>query len=290
MQGDKQMCQQHYNQKLQEKQLPTIWEVPDKMWKKIRKLPLGEKEPGTPGRPPIPSRVVLNGILYVLRTGCQWKAAPKEYGSGSTLHRRFQEWEEANIMDTIVEMMLTWYDKTKGIDWQWQSIDTKMAPAPLGGEETGPNPTDRSKIGTKRHLLIDGNGAPLAFHLTAANRHDMKGIPELIGEGFLTVRPILTLDRLQHLCLDKAYDAPETDEFLQAQGYILHTKRRGEKTPVAGIGEKTYPPRRWKVERTISWLNNMRKLRTRWEKKACNYRALWLLATALIVFRLIVLG
>jgi len=286
------MCQQQYNQKLEEKQLPTIWEVPDEMWKQIRKLPLGEKKPGSPGRPAIPCRVVLNGILYVLRTGCHWKAAPKEYGSGSTLHRRFQEWEEGKIMDAIVEMLLAWYDKVIGIDWQWQSIDTKMAPAPLGGEQTGPNPTDRAKIGTKRHLLIDGNGVPLAFLLTGANLHDMKGITELIGEGFLTVRPMLTLDRLQHLCLDKAYDAPEIDEFLQAQGYILHTKRKGsgEKTPVIGIGEAVYPARRWKVERTISWLNNMRKLRTRWEKKACNYRALWLLTAALIIYRLIVLG
>ncbi|MEW5803463.1 MAG: transposase [bacterium] len=88
---------------------------------------------------------------------------------------------------------------------------------------------DQSKIGTKRHLLIDGKRTPLAFHLIAANRHDMKGIPELIGEGFLTARSLLTRDRLQRLCIDKAYDAPETDEFLQAQGYILHTKRSGKK-------------------------------------------------------------
>ena len=286
------MCQKYYSQKLQEKQLPTIWEVPDAMWKKIHSLFPKEKEPGTAGRPAVPFRRVLNGILYVLRTGCHWKAAPKEYSSGSTLHRRFQEWVEAKVIDAITERMLSWYDKVKGIDWQWQSIDTKLVPAPLGGEETGRNPTDRGKIGTKRHLLTDGNGAPLAFHLTAANRHDIKGIPELIGEGFLTPRPRPTLDRPQHLCLDKGYDAPEVDEFLQAQGYILHTKRKRlkGKDPVIGIGEAVYPARRWKVERTISWLNNMRKLRTRWEKKACNYRALWLLAAALIIYRLIVLG
>jgi putative transposase len=290
MEGNKQMYQQDYSQKLQEKQLPTIWEIPDEMWAEVHTLPLGEKEPGTPGRPAIPARRVLNGVLYVLRTGCQWKAVPEKYGSGSTLHRRFQQWVEDKVMDTIMEKMLCWYDKAMGIDWQWQSIDTKLIPAPLGGEQTGPNPTDRGKCGTKPHLLNDGNGAPLAFLLTGANRHDMKGIPELIGEGFLIPRQRLALDRPQHLCLDKAYDAPEIDEFLQAQGYILHTKRKGEKAPVIGIGETVYPARRWKVERTISWLNNMRKLRIRWEKKAYNYRALWLLAAALIIYRLIVLG
>jgi len=266
----------------------TYW-LSDEIWEQIEPLLPPEKPLGTPGRPVVPFRKVVNGVLYVLRTGCQWKAVPDQYGSGSTVHRRFQEWTQAGIFEAIVEMVLKWYDQVRGIAWKWQSGDTKLLPAPLGGEATGPNPTDRGKSGTKRHVLVDGNGAPLAFYLTAANRHDVKGLPPLLTGGWLIERPEPDETNPQHICLDKAYDDQKMDEFLHNLGYIIHVKRRGQDaTP--GIGEPIYPARRWKVERTISWLNNMRKLRVRWEKKAANYRALWLLASALIVYRLIVLG
>jgi transposase len=89
--------------------------------------------------------------------------------------------------------------------------------------------------------------------------------------------------------LDKAYDAEEADLLLDALGYTGHIKRRGQ-SDEPGVGEVVHPARRWKVERSISWLNNMRKLRVRWEKKAQNYRGLWMLAVALIIYRRIILG
>src|SRR2546425_6039097 len=82
------MCRHQYQQEIQRQQLPTLWEIPDDMWNWIQYLFPPEKPLGTPGRPVVPFRTVLNGILYVLRTGCQWKATPKTYGSGSTVHRR----------------------------------------------------------------------------------------------------------------------------------------------------------------------------------------------------------
>ena len=283
------MCRNQYQQELQRQPLPTLWEIPDDMWNWIRSLFPPEKPLGTPGRPVVPFRTVLNGILYVLRTACQWKAAPRTYGSGSTLHRRFQEWECAGIIRAILQHMLQRYDRRRGIDWEWQAADTKLLPAPLGGTGTGPNPTDRAKCGTKRHLLIDGNGAPLGLHLSGANRHDMKGLAELLGKGLIAPRPKPSGRKRQHLCLDKAYDYDEIDQLVTQLGYVAHIKRRGQDDR-PGIGEPIYPPRRWKVERTISWLNNMRKLRIRWEKKAENYQALVMLASALILYRLMVLG
>jgi transposase len=260
------------------------------MWQKIRPLLGVEKEPGTPGRRPVPFRKVINGILFVLRTGCHWKALPACYGSGSTAHRRFQQWTRAGIIEAIVRLMVGWYERCRGIDWEWQAADTKLLAAPLGGEATGPNPTDLGKSGSKRHLLIDGRGVPLAFHLSGANRHDLKGLPHLLDqERLFASRPEPTEPAPQHLCLDKAYDAEEVDELLEALGYTGHVKRRGQ-SEEPGVGEVVYPARRWKVERSISWLNNMRKLRVRWEKKAENYRGLWLLAAALITYRRIILG
>ena len=281
------MHRQQYAEKSNEKQLPTIWRIPDRMWHRIQALLPPEKEPGTPGRPAIPFRQILDGILYVLRTGCHWQAVPQEFGSGSTVHRRFQQWQQAGIMKAIANRMLYWYDQVRGIDWEWQSADAKLLPAPLGGDKTGPNPTDLGKSGTKRHLLIDGRGAPLAFHLSAAQRHDKRGLSPLLNNGWLIARPEPSDEAPQHLCLDKGYDAVDIDEMVDALGYQTHIKRQGE-VDEPGIGEPIYPARRWKVERSISWLNNMRKLRVRWEKKACNYQALWLFAASLLIFRLIV--
>ena len=283
------MCRNQYQQELQRRPLPTLWEIPDDMWNWIQFLFPPEKALGTPGRPVVPFRTVLNGILYVLRTGCQWKAAPRTYASGSTLHRRFQEWEQKGIIRAILQHMLVRYDRRRGIDWEWQAADTKLLPAPLGGTATGPNPTDRAKCGTKRHLLIDGQGAPLGLHLSSANRHDMKGLAKLLSTGLIVPRPKPTRRKRQHLCLDKAYDYEEIDQLVARLGYVAHIKRRGHDDQ-PGIGEPIYPPRRWKVERTISWINNMRKLRTRWEKKAENYQALVMLASTLILYRLMVLG
>ena len=284
------MTRQKYEQQIRRGNLPTVWQVPDAMWDQIAGHFPPAKAPGTPGRPAIAYRVVLNGILYVLRTGCQWKAVPAEFSSGSTVHRRFQEWVAQAILDQILKAMLRWYQATCGIAWRWQAVDTKLLAAPLGGEATGRNPTDRGKCGTKRHILVDGRGVPLAFHLTDAQCHDMKGLSPLLSEGWLIARPTPDSAHPQHICLDKGYDYPAIDALLAHLDYRTHIRRRGEAPFDAQAAEAVYPPRRWKVERSISWLNNMRKLRTRWEKKAANYRGLWLLAAALICYRRIVLG
>jgi len=76
---------------------------------------------------------VIDGILYVLRTGCQWKMLPKEYGSGSTCHRRFQEWNRLDAFKKGWIRILKIYDDCIGINWTWQSIDSIYIKSPLGG-------------------------------------------------------------------------------------------------------------------------------------------------------------
>ncbi len=71
--------------------------------------------------------------VYVLRTGCQWKMLPKDYGSGSTCHRRFQEWIQLDIFDKLWTRLLKIYDKKRGIKWNWQSLDSISVKSPLGG-------------------------------------------------------------------------------------------------------------------------------------------------------------
>ena len=70
------------------------------------------------------------------------------------------------------------YDELKGIEWKWQAVDAAIKKAPLGGQATGPNPTDRAKRGTKRSLLVEANGVPLAIEVGPAQRHEVKMLAE----------------------------------------------------------------------------------------------------------------
>ena len=115
------------------KNLSTITKISDELWDKINtELPY-QKPKNTIGCPITPFRKVLNGILYVLRTGCQWKMLPKEYGSGSTCHRRFQQWIKMDIFKKIWMKLLEEYDNKIGIKWIWQSADSISIKSPLGG-------------------------------------------------------------------------------------------------------------------------------------------------------------
>ncbi len=160
-----------------------------------------------------------------------------------------------------------------------------MVKAPLGGAQTGPNPTDRGKLGTKRHTLTDQRGAPLAVVVTGANTHDMKAATTTL-DSVVIRRPRPTLEDPQNLCLDKGYDYPEIEAAVRKRHYIAHLRHRGECRPK----RRRHPARRWVVERTGAWHNRFRKLLIRFEKRMENYRGLVHLACALIVYRLTVLG
>lgn len=108
-------------------------EIPDELWELIEPILPPDKPPGTNGRPRVPNRTVLNGILYVLRTGCQWKMVPRQYSSGSTCHLRFQTWVRAGVFKRIWRVCLRHYDDLQGIDWRFQSLDGVIVSAPVKG-------------------------------------------------------------------------------------------------------------------------------------------------------------
>ena len=112
----------------------TIITIPDELWDKIKIIFPREKLSKTVGRSVIPYRKVLDGILYVLRTRCQSKLIPKEFGSGSTCHRRFQEWNKLYIFKKIWTRLLINYDNEIGFNWTWQSLDSISIKSPLGGK------------------------------------------------------------------------------------------------------------------------------------------------------------
>lgn len=130
------------------------WEVSEAFWQKVEPLiPNPQRDPKREyqrkpggGRKPLPARQVFAGIVYVLRTGIQWKALPKErFGSPSAIHRYFLEWQAAGFFERLWQAGLIEYDEMRSIAWVWQSIDGSLSKAPLAQEAVGPNPTDRGK-------------------------------------------------------------------------------------------------------------------------------------------------
>ncbi|MFZ3214167.1 MAG: IS5 family transposase [Terriglobales bacterium] len=256
--------------------------IPDGLWDLITLLlpPVTPKPKG--GRPLLSDRACLNGILFVLRSGIPWKMLPQEMGCGSgmTCWRRLRDWLQAGIWDLIHFVLLNWLSRYGKIDWSRAVVDSCSVRAVFGGPQTGPNPTDRAKRGSKRHLICDGRGVPLAIHLTGANCHDSQqalllvdAIPPLQAE---CGRP-----RRRPNCLvgDRAYDSKEIRYGLRWRGVRPFLAKRNTEHG-SGLGEW-----RWVVERTFAWLNQFRRLRVRYEKRADIHEAFLSLACCLISWR-----
>jgi putative transposase len=269
-----------------ETSLPTIWHTPEELWSLIAPLLGPEKPPGTPGRPAVPYRRIFDGILYVLRTGCQWSALPRaEYAPKSTVWGRFKQWVEAGVFQQAWLLVLVYYDLAVGIDWKWQAMDGVITKAPLGGKATGPSPVDRAKTGTKRSVLSDGRGAPLAVVAAGANVPDQTLALETV-DSTAGIRPEKVSYRTQHLSLDAGYNSATVLASLQERDYLLHL-RPPASAKIEVAPAKQHPARRWIVERTHAWHNKFRRLLVRWEKKVEHYYAMIDLASVLIIWRLI---
>lgn len=261
------------------------WRIPDSLWAK-RKPDLPPPKPHPLGchNPPVPARAVMNAILFVLRTGCQWKALDATgLCKSSTAHRWFQEWRQAGVFLKFWKRGLLSYEKLKGIEWDWLAMDGAMTKAPLGGEKTGPNPTDRAKTGVKRSLLSDGAGIPLGLAIDGANRNDFRMARQTL-QHIPVHRPLPTKENPQGRCMDKGYDYDEVLDLLYEFHFTAHIRSRGEEAQA--IKKKAgFKARRWVVERTHSWMNRFRGILIRWAKKAENYLGLLHLVCGLITGR-----
>lgn len=113
-------------------------DVPDEVWHLVQPLLPPPPSHARGGRPRTPDRRIFAGIVYRLRTGCQWKALPREFAPGSTCHDRFTEWSEAEVFAHIFAAMLRHYDERRGVQWTWSSLDSAMVKAPKGGARPGP--------------------------------------------------------------------------------------------------------------------------------------------------------
>lgn len=142
------------------------WAVSDDFWACIEPLIPArpteiakerKRRPGA-GRPAKPARDVFEAAMYVLRTGCPWKALPKErFGSASAVHKRFLEWEKAGLFEELWKAGLAEHDQMEGIAWQWQRADSAILKASLAKDTAEHSPTDRQKKGEQ--VLSGGSRA-----------------------------------------------------------------------------------------------------------------------------------
>ena len=150
-------------------------------------------------------------------------------------------------------------------------------PRAKGGEKTGPSPVDRGRPGTKRHLVVERGGLPLAAVLSAANVHDSK----MLEEALDAVLPIAgrrgrPRRRPKKLHADKGYDYARCRAALRARGILPRIARRGQDS------SQRLGRHRWVVERTLAWLNRFRRLRVRDERRADIHQAFLTLGCVLI--------
>ena len=214
--------------------LETIWEVSDELWARIEPILLEDAPPPPPakgGRPRADWRQVFNGIIFRMRTGCQWNRLPKQFGDDSSVHRWFQRWCKNGVMEKVWAVLVGECDELGAVSWEWQSADGSMGKARFGGDKVGPNPTDRGKNGTKRSIIVEQDGGPLGAVIAGANVHDTKLLQQTI-EAIVVDRPAPTEESPQHLCLDKAYDNPTGRKAAAAHGHTPHIRRIGEEKTV----------------------------------------------------------
>lgn len=261
------------------KPLPTIWELPDELWERVEPILARHYPPARTGRPRADLRLVLDGIVFRMRSGCQWNQLPERFGPDSTVHGWFQRFVEDGVLEEIWAELVRECEALGAVQWEWQAADGVMGKSRFSGDKRGPNPTDRAKSGTKKSVIVEQQGGPLGVAIEGANVHDTKLLEQTI-EAIVVERPDAE-QLVQHLCLDKAYDNPTGEAACEQAGYVPHIRRIGEEK-LNPAGNKTHPARRWVVERTIAWLQKCRALLIRYDKKAENYLGLIQLACALL--------
>ncbi|AWJ92498.1 IS5/IS1182 family transposase (plasmid) [Azospirillum baldaniorum] len=258
--------------------------VCDALWAIIE--PLIPPEPPKPkgGRPRLDDRAALTGILFVLRTGIPWELLPVEMGCGSgmTCWRRLHEWHQAGVWERLHRVLLDRLGYANAINWDRAAVDSASGPGKKGGEETGPNPTDRGKPGSKRHILVDANGIPLALRISPANRHDSKLLEALV-DAVPAIRQCAGRPRRRpaKLHADKGYDFAHCRQALRRRAIIPRIARRGIES------SERLGRHRWVVERTLAWFARFRRLALRYERRADIFTAFHNIAASLICWRFV---
>ena len=140
--------------------LPTIWEIPDDLWEQIEPALLELDPPKLKGRKRVDQRKMLEGVIFRMRSGCQWNHLPKALGDDSTIHRTFQRWVELGVLERIWTVLIAECQELGGVEWEWQSADCAMGKARLGGALLDATPRTEARLAARRASWWMGLAAP----------------------------------------------------------------------------------------------------------------------------------
>jgi transposase len=235
----------------------------DAQWDRIREhFPEENISASRPGRKPVPTRAVLEAVLWILNTGAQWHMLPQSYPNYKTVHRRFQRWCEHEVLRTVLTDLANALRERGALDERESFIDATFASAKGGGAAIGK--TRRGK-GVKILAIVDRHGLPLSVSTHAANHHEVTLVQLSFDFYMIEAKP-------EKLIGDRAYDSDGLDQTLLQEGVELiapHRSTRKLKTQ-DGRPLRRYA-RRWIVERFVAWLQYKRRLLVRWEYYAANF-------------------
>ncbi|WP_203722040.1 IS5 family transposase [Streptomyces coelicoflavus] len=240
------------------------WVVSDELWSLVQPLLPKPGPKKVQGRLRVPDRQALCGILLVLHTGIQWEYLPQElgFGSGMTCWRRLAAWNEAGVRGRLHQLLLNELRSKDRLDWE-RGGDRLLARAGRPtGPKSGPSPVDRARPGSRHHLVVDGQGIPLAVSLTGGNRNDVTQLEPLLDKiPAVAGRVGRPRRRPDALLADRGYDHDKYRRLLWQRGIRPVIAKRGEPH---GTGPGIF---RYVVERTIAWLHGFRRLCIRWERR-----------------------
>jgi transposase len=258
--------------------------MPEKFYELARPMLPVERQPGPKGgRPPIGHHTVLRVIWFVLVTGCRWKDVPEEMGCcGETARTRLQAWELADIWNQLHQLLLTMLRQENELHLETAIIDSTQVRAFGGGDATGPSPVDRRKKGTKYTLLVDRDGVPLVIHAAPANRSDhVEILPTVLDYPHVGGQPGRPRTRPDKLYGDAGYDCEATRSLLRWLGIVPHIRRRNSEHG-SHLGRV-----RWVVERTISWIKGLRRMRVRYDRSGISIDAWTTIAAAVVCLHIL---
>ena len=230
------------------------------------------------GQPAADKRTMLRGIFWILDNGAKWKDLPREYGAKSTVHRWFQTWTRAGVFERIMRDAGRCIEQRNGHRLYECFIDGTFAKAKGGGDGIG---CTKAENDVTIMVLVDARGLPVAIDTSSASPHERRLVQRLFEF-------MLTEETPERIIGDKAYDSDRLAEELADDGIELIAPHRRNRKP-ENVTQDGRPlrryKRRWKVERTIGWIQHYRRLCIRWEKSTSLFQGFLHLGCTMLLLK-----